>query len=126
MIKYFWEPAREQYQPLIVKLKYVCLRGFSCLPVSMWGARLTSYGKTMVWDELETCQSMEWLLPLSSPACPQVGPHAVAVNFSGQNGLFFLCSIARLGTACLHRSLEPGALLLINMYLATAMVTFLY
>lgn len=38
----------------------------------MWSARLTSYGKTSVWNELESWQSMEWLLPLSSPAFPSV------------------------------------------------------
>lgn len=37
--KTFWEPAREQCQPLILKLKYVCLRGLSCLPVSVWRVR---------------------------------------------------------------------------------------
>lgn len=44
-----------------------------------------------------------------------VGSHPVAANFSRQNGLSFLRSIARLGTVCLQCSLEPGAHLLISI-----------
>lgn len=55
-----------------------------------------------------------------------VAPHPVAANFSAKNWFCFLWSLAGFGTACLQCSLGLGTLQLINMYFATAVITFLY